>query len=252
VVFRSSHTVIRVHTVSINNHDNPRAIRTWRHNGEIAPSLVGFLVKGSNLAKGLVKRGIEAVGLWYEVEIYMNMGPDSRCELCCGWGHIKHKRRSKHTSGYCSDLHQSSDIKCHVLGCTVKHGSLWGHTRDKCTTCRGNHIAFSNRCAEKTEAAKAALQSGGMGVAWPASANAASKVASGTNRRVRDHRPNETANEAGGSGAELVHAEEEEAIREVEDVTIADIATMAAAETGSETAMGALATNDSIDLAQLC
>jgi len=45
----------------------------------------------------------------------------------------------------------------------------------------------SNRCAKKTEAAKAAQQSRGIGLAGQASANAASDMASGTNRVVLGH-----------------------------------------------------------------
>jgi hypothetical protein len=44
---------------------------------------------GSRLAQILIKKGIKAAGVWYRVEAFTNAGPDSRCELCCGWGHIE-------------------------------------------------------------------------------------------------------------------------------------------------------------------
>ena len=138
---------------------NPRAIRERRQIGEIAASSVVFVGKGSKLVKGLVKKGIKAVGVWYRVGAYTNAGPDNRCELRCGWGHIENKCSSKPTCGYCSGHHQTSDHKCNVVGCTAKQGSLCGHTLEKSPNCKGNHIAFSNRCAKKTEAAKAARQS---------------------------------------------------------------------------------------------
>jgi len=52
----------------------------------------------------------------------------------------------------------------------------------------------------------------------------------------------ELQNKEGGSEAELVHAEKEEATREAEDVMMTKIATTAATETGTETETGAMAT----------
>jgi len=70
---------------------NPLAIRERRQNGEFAASSVVFVVKWSKVAKGLVEKGIKTAGVWYRVETYTNAGPDSRCELCCGWGYIENK-----------------------------------------------------------------------------------------------------------------------------------------------------------------
>jgi len=41
----------------------------------------------------------------------MNKGPDSRCELCCGWGHIENMFGSKPKCGYCSGHHQARDVR---------------------------------------------------------------------------------------------------------------------------------------------
>jgi len=79
---------------------NPRTIRESRQNREIAGSSVVFVVKGSNVAQSLVKKAIKGAGVWYRVEMYTNAGPDSRCELCCGRGHIKNKCGSKPKCGY--------------------------------------------------------------------------------------------------------------------------------------------------------
>jgi len=78
----------------------PHAIKDIRQNREIAASLVAFVVTGSNVAKSLVKKSIEAVGVWYRVEPYTNVGPDGRCEHSCGWGDIEDLCSSKPTCGY--------------------------------------------------------------------------------------------------------------------------------------------------------
>jgi hypothetical protein len=162
---------------------NPRTIRDRRQNGEIAASSVVFVVKGNKGAQRLVKKGITWAGEWYRVEAFTNPGPDSRCELCCGWGHIPNKCSRKPTCGYCSGHHRTSDHMCNVVRCTAKQGSLSGHTMEKCPNCKGNHIAFSKRCAKKTEAASAARQSRKTGLAGQASmreVTGANRVALGT------------------------------------------------------------------------
>jgi hypothetical protein len=221
---------------------NTRTIRERRQNGEIAASSVVFVVKGSKAARGLVKNGIKAAGVWYRVETYTNAGPDSRCELCCGWGHIENKCSNKPTCGYCSGHHRTGDHKCNVVGCTAKQGSLCSHTLEKCPNCKGNHIAFSNRCAKKTEAARAARQSRKIGQAGQAPTGATTGVVSGTNRVALGPRPKAAAAEGGGSEAEMADVEEKEATGEAEDVTMAETANTTATEIGTET--GAQATSD--------
>jgi hypothetical protein len=227
---------------------NPRTIRERRQNGEIAASSVVFVVKGSKAAQKLIKKGIKAAGVWYRVEAFTNAGPDSRCELCCGWGHIESKCGSKPKCGYCSGNHRTSDHKCNVVGCMAKQGSLCGHTLEKCPNCKGNHIAFSSRCAKKTEAAKAARQSRKTGLAGRAPKGEAMNVATGTNRVVLGLRPRGAAADGGSEEEEMADVEEEEATGEARDVTMTEteieIATTTATETETETEAGALATND--------
>jgi len=114
---------------------NPRTIRERRQTGEIAASSVVFDVNGSKVAQGLIEKGIKVTGVWYRVEPYTNTGLDSRCELCCGWGHIENKFSNKPTCGYCSGHHRRSDHKGNVVGCTVKQGSLCSHSLEKCPNC---------------------------------------------------------------------------------------------------------------------
>jgi len=135
---------------------NPCTIRERRQKGEIAASSVVFVVKRSKMAQSLVKKGIKVAGAWYRVETYTNMGPDSRCELCCGWGHIENKCGSKPQCGYSSGHHRTSDHTCNVVGWTAKQGSLCDHTLEKCPNCNGNNIAFRRRWVKKSEATGAA------------------------------------------------------------------------------------------------
>jgi len=218
---------------------NPRTIRERRQNEEIAESSVVFVVKGSKVAPGLVKKLIEAAGVWYRVEMYTNAGPDSRCELCCGWGHIENKCGSKPKCGYCSGQHRTSDHKCNVVGCTAKQRSLCSHTLEKSPNCKGNHIAFSSRCVKKTEAAEAARQNRKIGLAGRASKSAAwdRETAPGSNRVVGGPRHKGVA-QGGG--------DEEEAAEEASDIMIAETetATRTATDTETETETGALAPDD--------
>jgi len=163
---------------------NPRTSRERRQNGQIPASSVVFVVKGSRLAQSLIKKGIKAAGVWYRVEAFTNAGPDSRCELCCGWGHIENKCGNMPKCGYCSGKHRTSDHKCNVVGCMAKQGSLCGHTQEKCPNCKGHHIAFSSRCAKRSEAAKAARQSRKTGTAGRSPAGKARHTPTWMNRVV--------------------------------------------------------------------
>ena len=148
---------------------NPHTIRERRQNGEIAVLSVVVVVKWSKVAQRLFKNGIKEAGVWYRVDSFMKAGPESRCEICGGWGHIVNKCSNKPTCGYCSAHHQPSNHTCNVVGCTVKQGSLCSLTLDKCPNCTGTNIAFSNRCAKKTEATTAVWQRRKLGQAGQAS-----------------------------------------------------------------------------------
>ena len=228
---------------------NPRTIRERRQNREIAASSVGFVVKGSRVAQSLVKKAIKAAGVWYRVETYTNEGPDSRYELCCGWGHIENKCGSMPKCGYCSGHHRTSDYKCNLVGCTAKQGSLCGHTLEKCPNCKGNHITFSSRCVKKTEATEAAQQSRKIGLAGRASTSTARDMATatGANSVALGPRPHGVL-EGGGDGDEEELAdvdEEEKAAGGARDNTMAKIetATRTATDIETEIETGALATN---------
>ena len=133
--FESENECIMIPT-QVRSLANPRTIRERRQNREIAASSVVFVVKGSKVAQSLVKTGIKAAGVWYQVETYTSEGPDSRCDLCCGWGHIENKCGSKPKCGYCSGHHRTNNHKCNVVGRTAKQESLCGHTLEKWPNCK--------------------------------------------------------------------------------------------------------------------
>jgi len=228
---------------------NPHTIRERRQNGEIAVSSVFFVIKVSRLAQSLIMKGIKAAGVWYRVEAFTNAGPDRRNELCYRLGHIENKCGSKRMSGYCSGNHHTSDHKYNVVGCMAMRGSLCGHTLETCPNCKGNHIVFSTRCAKKSEAAQAALQSRKTGTAGRAPTRDVMLTAIGTNRVVLGRRPRGAAAAEGGSEeGEMTDVEGKEETGEARDVVMTEPATAntaaTATETQTETEAGARSTND--------
>ena len=192
--------------------------------------------------------GVRALTVWYRVVAFTNVGPDSRCVLCCGWGHIENKRGNMPNSGYCSGNHRTSDHKCAIVGCTAKQGSLSGHTLEKCPNCKGNHIGFSSRCEKKSEATEAARRSRKTGTSGLASMSDAAHMATGTNRVVLGHRPR-GGRAADGGRKEMADAKELEATGEARDVIMTDAEIPST--TATETEAGALATSNYSDPAQL-
>ena len=122
---------------------NPCTIRERRQIGEITASSGVFVVKGRKVIQPLVKNSIKVVGVWYKVETFMYQEPDSKFDLCCGWGHLENECGRKPKFDYCSGHHQTSDHKCNVVRCTANQGSLCGHVLEKCPNCIRNHFEFS-------------------------------------------------------------------------------------------------------------
>jgi hypothetical protein len=54
-------------------------------------SLVVFAVKGSKMAKKVLKGCLRAAGVKYDVKKFMTAGPDSFCGVCSRWGHVEAK-----------------------------------------------------------------------------------------------------------------------------------------------------------------
>jgi hypothetical protein len=76
--------------------------------GVVIPIQVRWLASLHNIweklhmvVQGVAKEGFKAAGVWYQVEQFRNVGPDSTCVHSCGWGHTERKWRCKPTCGYC-------------------------------------------------------------------------------------------------------------------------------------------------------
>jgi hypothetical protein len=214
---------------------NPHSIRDRRQKGEISASSVAFVVKWDKLAWRLIKEGIKGVGVWYRVKPFMNVGPDSRSEHWCGWGHIEIECSGKRAYGYCSGPHRTSTHKCNVIGCSANQGTLCSHMQEKYPNCKGNHIAFSSRCAKKMEATREAWEWRRREPARQTSKtagpiSAANRTALGLRARVPG------GGERSGSEEEMANAQEGGA--ETEDVTLVQSTTPSTTATPSPSATG--------------
>jgi hypothetical protein len=133
---------------------SPTRIKERFNNGEIVASSVVFAVRGHAEIQKLMRVGIKAAGMRYEVETFLSAGPDSMCAICSRWGHIENKCQFSKLPRcmYCAGPHLTSQHKCNVVGCKAGEGKLCHHTTEKCCNCKGSHIARSGRCKAKTEA----------------------------------------------------------------------------------------------------
>jgi hypothetical protein len=168
---------------------NPHTLRERRKNREISMSSVVFVVKARRLAQSVIKKDITAVGTWYGAKVFPNAGPDIWWELCCGWGHIENKCGNMPKCGYCSGTQRTSNHRCNEVGFMSKQASFCCHTLEKCPNCKGNHIAFSSRCAKKSKDAKAAWHSRKTGTTGQAPTCKDMHTATGTNSVVLGRRP---------------------------------------------------------------
>jgi hypothetical protein len=213
---------------------NPRTIKEREQRGEIKASSVVFMVKGKKVAQRLVNKGVTAAGVRNMVEPYTNAGSDSLSDLCCGWGHIESKCNHQPKCGYCTRPHRSAKHRCNVVGCGSKQGALCSHIQEKCLNCKGNHIAFSGKCAKKSEAVRMARQSRRMQLKERemGGGTGANRSALGI-RQAKD-----ITNEAGEpiADGEADNTGEKVVAEEERDVTVT--------ETARETEMGAAASND--------
>jgi len=127
--------------------------------GKKASSVV-FAVKGSKMAEKVLKGGLRAAGVKYDVEKFVNAGPDSFCGICSRWGHVDAKCGSLKMPAcmLCAGRHLTKDHKCNVVGCKANAGQNCTHNVDKCVNCKGNHIAKANCCVKKQEAIKTARE----------------------------------------------------------------------------------------------
>jgi len=139
--------------------EGPKDVQKKKAEGKKA-SLVVFAVKGSKMAEQVLKGGLRAVGVKYDVERFMTAGPDSFCGVCSRWGHVEVKCGSLKMPAcmLCAGRHLTKNHKCNVVGCKANAGQNCTHNVDKCVNCKGNHIAKANVCVKKQEPIKTARE----------------------------------------------------------------------------------------------
>lgn len=127
--------------------------------GKKASSVV-FAVKGTKLAETVSKGGWRAAGVQYNVEKFVNPGPDSFSGVCSIWGHVDAKCESWKMPAcmLCAGKHLMKEHQCNVVGCEAKAGQNYNHHVDKFVNCKGEHIARANCCIKKQEAIKKARE----------------------------------------------------------------------------------------------
>jgi hypothetical protein len=137
----------------------PKDVQKKKGDGKKASSVV-FAVKGSKMAEKVLKGGLRAAGVKYDVERFMTACPDSFCGVCSRWGHVEAKCGSLKMLAcmLCAGRHLTKDHKCNVVGCKANAGQNCTHNVDKCVNCKGNHIAKANVCVKKQEAIKIARE----------------------------------------------------------------------------------------------
>jgi len=135
----------------------PKDVQKKKAEGKTASTVV-FAVKGSKMAEKVYKRGLRAAGAKYDVEKFMNAGPDFFCGVCSTWGHVEAKCGSLKMPAcmLCAGRHLTKDHKCNMVGCKANAGQNCTHNVDKCVNCKGNHIMKANHCVKKPEAIKMA------------------------------------------------------------------------------------------------
>jgi len=145
--------------LAINWIGGPKDVQKKKGEGKKASSVV-FAVKGSKMAENVLKGGLRAAGVKYDVEKFMNAGPDSFCGVCSRWGHVEAKwgLLKMPACMLCAGRHLTKDHKCNVVGCKANAGQNCTHNVDRCINCKGNHIAKANCCVKKQEAIKTARE----------------------------------------------------------------------------------------------
>jgi len=141
--------------IAINSIGGPKDVQKEMRDGKKA-SLVVFAVKGSTMAETILKGGLRAAGVKYNVERFITAGPDSFCGLCSRWGHVGAKcgALKMPASMLCVGQHLPKDHTCNIVGCKANAGQSCTQNVDKCVNCNGGHIAKANVWVKKQEAIK--------------------------------------------------------------------------------------------------
>jgi hypothetical protein len=133
----------------------PKDVQKKMGEGRWASTVV-LAVKGSKMAEKVLKGGLWAAGVKYDVERCITARPDSFCRVCSRWGHVEVKCGALKMPAcmLCAGQHLTKDHKYNVVGCKANAEQNCTHTVDKCVNCKGVHIAKANVCVKKQEAIK--------------------------------------------------------------------------------------------------
>jgi len=116
----------------------PKDVQKNKAEGMKASSVV-FAVKGSKLAERVLKGGLRAAGMKFDVEKFIKAGPDSFCGVCSRWGHVEAKCGSLKMPAcmLCAGRHLTKDHKCNVVGCKANAGQNCTIMSTSASTARG-------------------------------------------------------------------------------------------------------------------
>lgn len=131
----------------------------WRA-GEIKASSVTFVIRGNDMAAKFIKSGVRICGRIHETVEFVELGPDTQCQACSGWGHLESNCAfpGNPRCSLCAGGHRTENHACSVTGCQAKKGATCAHLTTKCPNCRGPHTALYRGCTEKMEAMRKARE----------------------------------------------------------------------------------------------
>jgi len=145
--------------LAINWIGGPKDAQKRKEEEKKASSVV-FAVKGSKMAENILRGGLRAAGVKYDVQKFSTAGSDSFCGVCSRWGHVEAKCGALKILAcmLCVGRHLTKYHKCNMVGCKANAGQNCTHNVDKCVNCKRNHIAKANACVKKQEAIKTARE----------------------------------------------------------------------------------------------
>ena len=114
--------------------------------GRLRFAPVVITVRGPEIAKNMIAKGLSVCGVRLKVEPYVEEGKDAQCDKCAAWGHSEFRcpLLGMLRCGLCGEKHRTSAHTCLVAGCGKK--GVCKHLQPKCANCGGKHTATWTRC----------------------------------------------------------------------------------------------------------
>lgn len=118
---------------------------SWEQ-GRLLFAPVVITVRGQEIAKEIIAKGIRLCGMRLRVEAYVEEGKDAQCDKCAAWGHSEFRcpQLGMLRCGLCGEKHRTSAHVCQVAECGKK--GRCKHLQAKCANCGGAHSATWPRC----------------------------------------------------------------------------------------------------------